>query len=209
MNVGAWIPQFFYDLLGRIVPGSFLILIGFFIFIPIDIKDIFDKIPTILILLIFLLIAYMIGALFGGIAFKIEFIIRYIIQFIIRHAIRRKTKNNSKKSIKGQEIKNEQSYKYDFIHLYCPRTALRIAKLRAELHMCRVLIVGSLLVLIFHKYYLENLYSYSCLIQIISFLILICSVCLFIHLTIRTKLSIRNNTMLIKKAISEGHIKEI
>jgi hypothetical protein len=169
MTVG-YIPQIFYDLIGRIVPGA--VISGSAFLLLDDPKSALlnavtwsdgtsnQLAPALVILLVGLVIAYTVGTLLGGIWFTLSKL------FKKKSAIPAEAEDPDvdKNTVKiprpeiifknGKAIVPDKwiSYIYDYIQMRCPRTAGRIAKLRAEWHMCGVIIVGSAILFLLNLY---------------------------------------------------------
>ncbi|HVT59662.1 MAG TPA: hypothetical protein VHR45_14830 [Thermoanaerobaculia bacterium] len=135
----SWIPQIFYDLIGRVFPGvavlvSSLLLfqdsakaksLVFFLF-----KD--SGAPLSVTVLIGLVLSYLVGVLLGALGFFFqgnEWNIRPPALSI-----------HECPDLRRQELL--RSFMYDAVQLHDPQAGARLAKLAAEQHMCRVLIVG-------------------------------------------------------------------
>ncbi|VTR64547.1 membrane hypothetical protein [Desulfosarcina cetonica] len=145
MKFGDWIPQIFYDLIGRIVPGGALIFVGIWLFctnsqISDIAKYLFQDpvVPFSFLLPSSILLFYLIGILLGGIGFTIslrEWKSKKLPWFPIEMP-------NTEKPGSGVP------YMYDAIQFYCPQAGARCAKLRAEAHLCRTLLVGFIVLLV-------------------------------------------------------------
>jgi hypothetical protein len=202
-KVGNWVPQLFYDLIGRIIPGGLLLIIALIIFQDsLNIKQIFVSTTTTTVVtdtttettvgispsalfLIATVVAYSLGALFGGIA------------SITNRAFWRKNRSD----ITGkQDI--DISYIYDYIQFHRPDIGSRLAKLSAERHMCRVIIVGMVILFIFYTVAAPAPYS-SASFWITEFGLLLLGVsafCLHRHITTRSTELMSNNWRLIHDA---------
>ncbi len=143
MNFGSCIPQIFYDLIGRIAPGTVIILATLIVFDILIIdsctNELILKLPTAsktFFFIIGLILSYFLGMCFNGIGYLFE------------DKLWRKTKtiedNKDRELSKKNELKNHTPNKYDSIHLYLPRIGARLAKLSAEIGFCRVVINGFL-----------------------------------------------------------------
>lgn len=143
MDIGSWVPQVFYDLIGRVVPGAFLLALGGLLFTdPVSSRDlaffVFKEagVPATLVLLAVLLVAYVVGTLLGAIGFA----------FWHREWT---AKELSKIRVELPELPGPYKtgtgfpFMYDSILVHAPAAGARAVKLRAEQHMCRVLIVGT------------------------------------------------------------------
>jgi hypothetical protein len=173
MNVSILIPQLFYDLIARMTPGAVLIACAFVIFEgptdgPHRLTTWSDN--SALVLMGDVLAAHILGTLLGGIWFRV-----YRLNLLkdpkgaCKHSIWVKwlhgwAKNGESRideafdktfgnnwpalgAIKMRDMNptGRVALIYDYIQLRCPRAGARIAKLRAEQHMCGVLMIGCLL----------------------------------------------------------------
>src|SRR2546425_6337745 len=152
---GSWIPQVFYDLIGRVAPGAFLLLTGTALLVnprvSVQVIKSADHIPTTILILLGLLMSYVLGTILGAVAGTIGTILGAVAGAI---------KNGEWSSIErvgsikvevvplSSEVETltpgRISYMYDALQLYNPSAGARLAKLRAEQHMCRVLIAGGI-----------------------------------------------------------------
>jgi hypothetical protein len=164
MNVHTIIPQLFYDLIGRLIPGAFLV--GLFVILfygPVTGLQYLTtwtgdppgiKVSTSFVLLGNLLIAYILASLLGGLWFFIspifwgkkgkdflaqEFIDRPLPEALLR---RPSLEALSKLHVNTMKFPGAIAFMYDYIQLRCPKAGSRIVKLRAEQHMSGVLMVG-------------------------------------------------------------------
>ena len=132
-NIGSWVPQLFYDLIARVVPG-FGICVSFLLFFEIlnlntiNYKKIFlsENFPTTFIILAGISISYICGFIFRGI---------YCLIFSIADI--------------ATDVKDEYVLYYDRIKLENEPAGSRLSKLRAEIHMCTVLETGWFCSLVF------------------------------------------------------------
>jgi 8-oxo-dGTP diphosphatase len=142
LNLASLIPQLFYDIIGRAVPGA--TFIGCTLY-AIRAQDLFKTLleprgaNSLLVLLGFLFISYIIGALLGGIWF-------YICDLSGRNKKMESDLNTDLNSYKLPYLKRPHSiaFAYDHIQVWDPAAGARIAKLRAEQHMCGVVIIGAI-----------------------------------------------------------------
>jgi hypothetical protein len=199
-KIGSWIPQVFYDLIGRIIPGCLLLIIACLIFPePSTLRELFSAttltttsgsttsvstfdISTSVLFFAGFVASYMLGALLGGIA--------------------EVTNPDVWKRNKAQlttKRENDTSYVYDYIQFQRPDIGARIAKLSAERHMCRVVLVGSIILII--GYPIASPLTFSdtlfwvieCGLGLMGF----SALCLYRHLSYRSYESMRNNWRLI------------
>ena len=94
---------------------------------------------------------------------------------------------------------------YDAIQHYDPAAGARLAKLSAERHMCRVLIVGCPTICIAHAFhnYADWRSSEYCLLFVVLMVGLVGSVFLYLHLAIRQRRALLNNWDLIQYKIDQ------
>lgn len=198
MKLGDWVPQIFYDLIGRVVPGAFLTLLGIGLFckkeqIRTIVCYLFEEpgVPLSFILLGSILLFYIIGILLGGIGFAVAF--REWEQYFNRPWF----------PVQLPDEKNKYTglpYIYDAIQLRWPQVGARCAKLQAEAHMCRVLLIGFLS---FLGVWIVSRFSYIGQPEywlVIACLFIGCATtCLFhIHLSIRTQWLLVNHWYLLQ-----------
>lgn len=146
MNVGSWIPQLFYDVIGRIAPGAALLTLGLAIALGAsDFNGAMEylfadlKASSYLVLIVWLLASYVIGMLFSAFGFLFDGAEWKIVPDSI-----------SLELPNGENPEGGASYMYDAVQYYSPSSGLRLAKLSAEVTMGRVLIVGIVLLVIIH-----------------------------------------------------------
>jgi hypothetical protein len=172
MNINILIPQLFYDLIARVIPGAALIACAFLL----------SKGPAeglrhltawtdslILVLIGNLLAAHIIGSLLGGMWFRIYRLNLLWWRKDKKHGLWVKwlhgwAKNGEDRMGEkfsgtygtnlprlGQLDMNQMqptdrvALMYDYTQLRCPKASARIAKLHAEQHMSGVLMIGCLL----------------------------------------------------------------
>ncbi len=141
MKLGDWIPQIFYDIIGRIVPGAMLIIIGSILFVNEDdllalVKTIFldSEISSLFVFFVFILASYFIAILMGSFGFFIKF-----------KEWEEQSENKYSENYFKDKINTEKkmvSLIYDALHIKYPQAAARCAKLRSEKLLCRTLISG-------------------------------------------------------------------
>jgi hypothetical protein len=174
MNVSIIIPQLFYDLIGRIVPGAALIACAFILsnHPASGLHSLTSWSDSLVVILLGnLLAAHIIGSLLGGIWFRVYRLnlwwregdnpcrhsswLRWLHGWAKIGEIRLdeafvKTFEEEMPEIgllKLETMKHtgRVALIYDYLQLRCPKAGARIAKLRAEQHMSGVLMIGSLL----------------------------------------------------------------
>jgi hypothetical protein len=132
----GWIPQLFYDLIGRVIPGvAILMALPLMFEESAELEDLtalaFPD-PSIPSLIVSVLVAYLIGALLGALSGFFLF----------------KEWRKAPDTVTDAGLLNishgtiKKSFMYDAIQLHDPVAGARLAKLAAEQHMCRVLIIG-------------------------------------------------------------------
>jgi len=146
-SIGSWIPQLFYDLIGRVTPGAAVTIS--LLALPLDdakakafLKFVFVEsgVPTAFIALLWLLVSYLVGTLLGALGF-----------FVAEREWRVKPIELS--DTVPPDMTNENlrtAYMYDAVQFHDPKAGARLAKLRAEKHMCRVLLVGFSVMVVAH-----------------------------------------------------------
>lgn len=149
MQLGNWIPQFFYDLIGRVVPGAVISMSSYFLLQDFDqaktslsclFRD--SGIPAAALYLVGFLVSYVVGTLLGAIGFAFEekeWTTHEVASLEVEVPDPKKPPDSS-----------DISYIYDAIMVHNPAGGSRLAKLQGEKHMCRVLIVGFVLLVVFH-----------------------------------------------------------
>lgn len=140
MHIGDWIPQAFFDLVGRVVPGAALLAVGIVIVHGNSVSGLVavttTTIPYTLFLLLAVLSAYIVATLLGAAGYAIwreEWKIDV-------SKIELKVPNGNAGSAPG--------FVYDAIQRNDSRAGARLAKLSAERHMSRVLILGFPILLV-------------------------------------------------------------
>ena len=137
MEVATLIPQLFFDLIGRVAPGLYFIVMTF---LAVNHKSVADaKIqqlffqehsPTAIIAFALLAVSYLVGTMVGAIGYAVcnwEFPRWW-------------------STIPPLDTRSAK-YKYDYLQLKAPVAGLRLAKLSAERHACRVILCGTPIVI--------------------------------------------------------------
>lgn len=150
MNLSAAIPQLFYDLIGRVIPGTTLFIIAFYVIQ--GHKDFLQTLEpganlSFSIVVAVLFASYLTGALLGGVWF-----------FITKKLLKNEELEKELKDISKDIFQTSDKAKikhlnfiglvYDHILLWNPSAGSRIAKLSAEQHMCGVFILGTFILAI-------------------------------------------------------------
>jgi hypothetical protein len=216
MNIGAWIPQLFYDLIGRVIPGAAVTISAFVItygpeeslryLTTWSASSANTKLPVVLLLLGSLLLFYLVGTLLGGLWFGLCHSTKFHTK-MVKHSVRR--------SLKGMENVSDDikinfprsiSYIYDYIHLRAPKTGARIAKLRAEEHMSGVMVIGFIILAIIYGLIPSIRYAEwpYWLIQILLIFIAIVSLVLACHLNWRFGTALCNVWIHLKSGVKEA-----
>src|SRR5260221_4055377 len=127
-GLGSWVPQLFYDVIARLVPGAVIIgTLAMTVAGPERTKSFIEAWMTkpashypslIIIVIIGSVLAYAIAIIFLGLCWPIE-----------KHVLRAKL---------GKDF----ALRYDFIKEKDPPAGSRITKLKAEMHMTELLALG-------------------------------------------------------------------
>lgn len=173
MNISILIPQLFYDLIARMLPGATLIACAFILFEgPTDgarqLTAWSDN--SIFVIIGNILASHIVGTLLGGLWFRIYRLNLLkdpddmcnhgkLVKWL--HGWAKNGENRIDEAFSktfGKELPvlgviklskitptGRVALIYDYIQLRCPRGGARIAKLRAEQHMSGVLMIGYLL----------------------------------------------------------------
>lgn len=177
MEVATLIPQLFFDLIGRVAPGLYLIAMTFLaVNEKTVVRESIDKyllqehFPTTLVTFAVLGAGYLVGMIVGAIGYAIgnwEFPRWY--------------------SEIPKPEPNSVKYKYDFLQAKYPAVGIRLSKLSAERHACRVLYWGSIIVgisAVFFGKFPNTIIMFSAWIFVLA-LVAIASLCFIQHLRIR------------------------
>jgi len=144
MDIGSWIPQVFYDLIGRVAPGAFLLILSAVLlldpasasFLVVLLKE--PHAPLALLLLSALVTAYIVGTLLGAIGFALWHG-EWTRKAVAAVQLELPQDDDDDKPESGM------AFKYDAVLLHEPAAGARLVKLRAEQHLCRVLAIGVFL----------------------------------------------------------------
>jgi hypothetical protein len=158
MNFGLVIPQIFYDLIARIVPGMTILTTSYFVYRGSDIttEDIrlalnwFTSNDThiIFVFLSFILVSYILALIIEGLGMFLE--LRFKI-FSRKYSAGEYNDiiGNVSDDFKTSNILQLPNFSFasipimlDFIRMKEPGVGSRLVKLRAESNMCRILILG-------------------------------------------------------------------
>jgi hypothetical protein len=152
MNIGTIIPQIFYDLIARITPGLMLILSGIVVWrgnriTGEEIDKVFEKLAKenspVLLTLFFLLFS----------SYVLAFVLDGMWGFLPKRPFQDKGKGLTDEILLDFKKLNPEfnrvtyefpsiALRYDAIRIKDANAGARLAKLRAELHMLRVFILG-------------------------------------------------------------------
>ncbi len=184
-DFGTWIPQLFYDVIARIIPGFFVLLI-----LLINIVDA-DQFITYFQKILFVDQSYHLSSnlliLFGiGISYVFAIVLRAI-SWTVFHPInkRKGAKVDNEYGTISTEIPlselallnsnfktNEAALRYDFIKLNDTVNGNRITKLKAEEQMSSILFVGSIISSLSNGVLMISDYSQSRLIMLLTTLVI-------------------------------------
>ena len=177
MDIGTLIPQLFYDVIGRIIPGATLLASTLMLFEgPLKALQHLAtwsenpaeaNISTALIIMGNLLASHILASLLGGVWFRIIRIRcdrdlkgagKYLNAWaergecIIRDRFNLAFDKEHPEPLDISKMKTPSekiAYMYDYVLLHCPKAGARIAKLRAEQHMSGVLMIGFIVLALF------------------------------------------------------------
>lgn len=217
MNIGLLVPQVYYDLIARILPGLTILASSFFIWKgeSITAQDIFAVLSwftskgshSIFTLFSFLIISYMLSLILDGLGKCLEHIEILSKKFLKRgyDDIKKEALNDFRK-IKPIRLPYEfpgTAIMYDIIRMKKPELGARLVKLRAEFHMCRILILGWFIFLIINLiiiiYNFPNNSYLRPLIEISLLLAIIAAYNTYTHLRERYLWGLCNHWLLIEK----------
>ncbi|MDJ0840356.1 MAG: hypothetical protein QNK37_27850 [Acidobacteriota bacterium] len=187
VGIGSWIPQVFYDLIARIISGIYVL--GIFALSTNEYSQRYNILQhyfnspksstsTFLLFIGVLVLSYIIAVFLLGLS---EFT-------IFRKIISTRDTN--------EEV--DFSLKYDFIKLYNPIIGNRITKLKAEIHMSKVLVVGSIIALPVNM--LNSYFFWDPFYLFLSFFLLLQSVSFYLsgkYFSSRMEYAIENNAKLL------------
>jgi hypothetical protein len=133
----GWIPQLFYDLIGRVIPGAAVLASGRILLLePGTVTDLLPAALTQqgpwLAAAYGIVSAYLTGTLLGAFGFYIWG----------KEWKQSPPKLHPTEPPKLDDYELLKSYAYDAIQLHDPSAGARLGKLAAERHLCRVLVVG-------------------------------------------------------------------
>lgn len=175
MDIGSLIPQLFYDVIGRIIPGATVLASALILWEGPEkaLRHLAKwsdnpneaNISTILIIMGNLLAAHILASLLGGFWFLISRIkckreLKGFGKYLNLWGKKGEDKIEKRFEIFGKDYpvpgamcmmktaSDKIAYMYDHVLLNCPKAGARIAKLRAEQHMSGVLIIGFLLLIL-------------------------------------------------------------
>jgi hypothetical protein len=166
MNLN-FIPQVFYDLIARLIPGSILIWSSYIVYFGTSIciehfKKIMNKTWEInfLLFIMILLVAYIISIILSGLCSFISKL-KSFLKTIFEKKVDKKDnfydnlKNNTIIAENALKIQSKQNIEfpgtvfiYDYIRFKRPDIGARFVKLRAELRMSKVLGLGWMILFI-------------------------------------------------------------
>jgi hypothetical protein len=166
MNLSSLIPQLFYDLIGRLIPGMTLVGLASLLHWE-SVRGQIDPrywspaaqethIPTGIGVLGYILASYIVATLLGGVWFLISPLLwkkrgedqlrkAFKINPLPETLPRDSPEALSNVSVEDIDFPDRVAFMYDYIQLKCPKAGSRIVKLRAEQHMSGVLMVGFLM----------------------------------------------------------------
>jgi len=138
-GIGSWVPQLFYDIIARLVPGA--VIIGTLAlavagpeksqnFVQAWLNKPSSSYPSLVVIVgVGFVLSYALGIIFLGLCSPIEWL-----------------------AFKFVKVKKDFVLKYDYVKQHDPPAGSRITKLKAEMHMTELLVLGftfSLLINLF------------------------------------------------------------
>jgi hypothetical protein len=229
MNIGTLIPQVFYDLIGRIVPGLIILVIGYFAWKGHNINDqdinnllnwFEDKDKsTFLHMLSFILISYTVAFILDGF-YKIYEMIKRLINGKNKNDLLdiEYVKNSVAKTVCADFIRSKGFFYinimsgynfpsvpilYDLMRLKDKEVGARLVKLSAEIKMCQTIKTGLIIVIILCLIKIINniqLLKYYMVFSLIILLFIISFVAIDRHLKERFQWSLCNHWLLLFKS---------
>lgn len=152
-GLGAWVPQIFFDIIARLIPGSVtigmfaLVALGpeqFWCFVKTWLETSEKTFPSVTIILaVGFTISYVIAVLLWGIWFQLCQIDRFL--SLKLHLIQ-----NIDPETGVSESHHDFVLRYHYIKHKDASTGSRITKLKAEIHMCGVLILSLLVAIVWN-----------------------------------------------------------
>ena len=186
-DLASLIPQVFFDLIGRLVPGLALLLVGAVLLVDLGtaalIPTLASRMSTGAAILLGTTFAYLLGALLGGIGPALihqEWNAKSATQVTLE--VPRGTKPAALRP-------SQLAFLYDALQTHNRAAGARLVKLHAEQHMCTALATGSLsLVVLCVASPRPPTCPVSTVVAISSLLVTAgCSYLLYVHLAIRAR----------------------
>lgn len=155
MSIQLLIPQLFYDLIGRVVPGGILII--YFCVLTVTPNEILESlkvwinISLVAVVLIAILFSYVIGFLFGGLWFLFYRLFWWgVVKVAIEASVSKEFTDPPAFAANIDKLSffTRMSLMYDSAQQHCQQTASRIVKLKAEQHMAGVLFFGFIAIML-------------------------------------------------------------
>lgn len=208
MNFDVLIPQVWYDFIGRIIPGTYVLsyLLWLHEVSGPDKLSLIDKIPEWLkgysfcMAFLALTIAYLIGLLVGGLWLWVgDKIFAFNRKYLTQVMTEEENKLYSKKVISNKLFSDCLiPFIYDYIQLGLPKMGARIAKLRGEQHLCGTLIFSSTALGILTLFIDKHRPIY-----ILPFAVVLLAIILHRHLVNRAGKAMMNGWVFLRKGCSE------
>ena len=178
MSIPLFIPQLFYDIIARMVPGAvLLILMSMLIYGPLEgllVATTWSKVDSTrgnvsgwIIFPSNVLASYVTGALLGGLWFRLLYPLRWKgdgnslpaflgfsgdgdqrIETFFQATFGEENVWYGPQLLSKMSLTERIAFMYDYLSVYHPTSAARLAKLRAEQHMAGVFVIGLGLLLI-------------------------------------------------------------
>lgn len=208
MKLDVLIPQVWYDFIGRIIPGTYVLayLLWLHEISGSDKLLFISKIPEELteygfgMTFLALTIAYLIGTLIGAIWLSG---VHKVFLFNRKYQTKVMTEEEDilySKSVISVKLFSDNliPFIYDYIQLSLPKMGARIGKLRGEQHLCGTLIICSIALGIFTLF----IDGYR-LISILPFTIILLATIFYRHLVNRTGKAMINGWVFLRNRCSE------
>ena len=162
MNIGVIIPQIWYDFIGRLVPGTYIICYLMLIQYSQNkltwVTSLSSSGFSVLVTFAVLIMAYLIGTMLGS----IWLFLNDYVKVFNRKRLSDVMNDEENKLFKRKAINEKLFYPelipliYDYIQLQLPKMGARIAKLRGEQHLCGALFTSSFFLFLFTVIFVEQ-----------------------------------------------------
>jgi hypothetical protein len=214
MNFDILIPQIWYDFIGRIIPGTYILS---YCYLAIN-KHLGQEIlkPSFFMVFIALVFSYLVGALIGGLWYYFEKELRRLIKDDLskfeetseQELMNAGVQTTEVIKILTQDKKQMIPFIYDLIQVKLPKMGARISKLRAEQLLCGALFISFIPLCILSKIiFIGDFHLISFLdiaLPIIALIIAVLAFFLYIHLKGRYNKAMIDGWLLAQTEIKEN-----